>query len=405
MAAPESAPASPLLTEEFQQDAYPTLRRLREADPVHWVPLGFWYVTRYDDAKYLFSCEEATPDRRVWEHYVEPDDDTLRRMMDRSIFALAPRDHARVRKLVSAALTPRAVARMEDQIRDVVDLFAAPLHGRSGVVDLMDEFTNPIPNAVISRITGVPPGDDEVRFRELAQETIRGFFNFTDPDGMKRSGEAFLELSEWVGGMAAERRRQPKEDMITDLVQASDSGQALDDEEVIMLLTGIIGAGSETTAIGGMLAIMTVLEEPGVLERLRADPSLLPLAVSEILRFNFGGPGGLPRYAKRDFELRGRQIKKGQMLMLSFGGANRDPAVYPDPDTFDIERNPKDLLTFGSGPHYCLGASLARAELRCMLDAALDFLPPGATFRREDMELAPMGIFKRPASFPVDFGS
>jgi cytochrome P450 len=405
MAAPETAPASPILTQSFQEDPFPVIHRLRREDPVHWVSLGFWFVTRHDDIKYLFSCEEAAPDRRLWEFYVPPGDKTMRRLMDRSIFALEPRDHARVRKLVSASLTPRAVARMEDQVREVVDTFAAPLHGRTGVVDLMDEFTNPIPNAVISRVTGVPPGDDEVRFRELAQETIRGFFAFNDPDAMEKAGQAFLELSGWVGEMARERRKHPQEDMISDLVQASDAGQALDDEEVILLLTGLIGAGSETTAIGGMLELMTVLEHPVAMERLRADRSLLPKAISEILRFSFGGPGGLPRYAKRDFELRGQPIKKGQMLILSFAGAGRDPAVYEDPDTFDIDRDPKELLVFGSGPHFCLGANLARTELRCMLDSALGFLPPRATFRREEMELAPMGFFQRPVTCPVDFGS
>jgi cytochrome P450 len=405
MAAPETAPASPILTESFQEDPYPVIHGLRKDDPVHWVPLGFWFVTRHDDIKYLYSCDEATPDRRVWEFYVPPENEFMRRAMDRSIFALEPRDHARVRKLVSAAFTPRAVARMEDQIREVVDRFAAPLVGRTGVVDLMEEFTNPIPNTVMSRITGVPPGDDEVRFRELAQETIRGFFAFNDPDGMERAGDAFMELAGWVAEMAGERREHPQEDMITDLVQASDAGHALDDQEIIMLLTGLIGAGSETTAIGGMLALMTVLENPEALERLRADRSLLPKTISEILRFNFGGPGGLPRYAKRDFELRGKPIKKGQMLMLSFAGAGRDPAIYPDPDTFDIDRDPKELLTFGSGPHFCIGANLARTELRCMLDAALDFLPKGASFWRDDMEMAPMGFFKRPVTFPVDFGN
>ena len=100
--------------------------------------------------------------------------------------------------------------------------------------------------------------------------------------------------------------------------------------------------------------------------------------MSEILRFAFGGGGGLPRYAVRDFELRGRQIRKGQMLLLSFTGAHRDPSVFPDPDRFDIDRDTADLTVFGQGPHYCLGVHLALAELRCVVDAALDFLPPGA---------------------------
>ena len=120
-------------------------------------------------------------------------------------------------------------------------------------------------------------------------------------------------------------------------------------------------------------------------------------------RFGFGGPGALPRYAVRDFELRGRHIRKGQMLMLSFGGANRDPSVYADPDRLDLERDPKDLLTFGHGTHFCLGAHLARQEMRCMVDAALDFIPPGSRLREELMRFSPLGFLRRPDNLPVEF--
>jgi cytochrome P450 len=406
-AAARPAPTSPILTPEFQEDWLPIIHRLREEDPVHFVPgLGFWFVTRYDDVKRLFTDENATPDRRVWEHYVPAPEGTFTRWAsDHGLFSLPPEEHARVRRLVSAAFTPRAVARMEEQAREVVDRFAAPLRGRTGVVDLMAEFTDPIPNAVISRITGVPPaGDDEVRFRELAQATIRGFFAFGDEELARRGEQAFAELAGWVRELAAERRAEPRDDLVSDLVRAQASDEKLLDDEIVILVTGLIGAGSETTALGGMIALVTLLEHPDELARLRADRSLLPSAVNEILRFGFGGPGGLPRYAVRDFELRGKPIRRGQMLMLSFAGAGRDPAVYADPDRFDLERNPKDLLTFGNGAHFCLGANLARAELRWMLDAALDFLPEHAVFSRDRMEFSPMGVFRRPVTLPVDFG-
>jgi cytochrome P450 len=398
---------SPFLDEDFQKNAYPAIARLREDDPVHWVPgLNFWFVTRHDDVRRLFTADDATPDRRVWEHYVAPPEGTFMRWVsDNGLFSLPPKEHARVRRLVSAAFTPRAVARMADQVREVVVRFAAPLRGRTGVVDLMQEFTDPVPNAVISRITGVPPaGDDEVRFRELAQVTIQGFFSFGDESLMKRAEQAFLELSTWVRELAKQRSERPQEDLVSDLVQARDRGDRMSTDEIVVMVTGLIGAGSETTALGGMLSIMTLLQHPEVTERLRAERALLPNAVDEILRFGFGGPGGLPRYAVRDFELRGKTIRKGQMLMLSFGGANRDPSVYPDPDRLDIERDVKELTLFGHGPHYCLGAHLARTELRCMLDGALDFLPPGAQMLEDLIEFTPMGVFKRPQNFPVDFG-
>ena len=404
-AAETSTPASPLMTPEFQDDWVPVIHRLREEDPVHWVPVGFWYVTRYDDVKMLFADERVTPDRRVWQFNVPPERPFMRWAMDNGIFAMDPERHARTRKLVTAAFRPRVVARMEDQIRATVEQFAAPLHGRTGVVDLMAEFTDPIPNAVISRITGVPQGDDEVRFRKLAQETIRGFFSFGDAEALQRAGDALMELADWVRALATERRKNPREDLISDLIQARDEDHRMSDDDVVLMITGLIGAGSETTAVGGMVSIMRLLDEPAVTERLRGDRSLLQNAVSELLRHSFGGPAGIPRYAKEDFELRGKRIQKGQMLMLSFTGANRDPSVYDDPDVFDLDRDPKDFVTFGHGPHYCLGASLARTELACMIDAALDFLPPGAALVEDQVEFQAMGIFKRPTSLPVDFGA
>lgn len=402
----QSAPstASPLFSEEGRRDPIAVVSRLREEDPVHYVPgLDFWLVTRHEDVKRLFADPAVTPDRRAWARYEPPPAGSFAEWAAaHGLFALPPEDHARIRRLVSAAFTPRAIARQEVCVQEVVERFAAPLRGRSGVVDLMAEFTDPIPNAVISRITGIPPaGDDEVRFRELAQLTIRGFFAFHDRALQERGGAAFLELVEWVRKMAAERRAAPRDDLISDLVQVQARDERLGTDEIAILVTGLVGAGSETTAMGAMAGIRTLLARPDVLARLRADRSLLPGAVSEILRMGFGA-AGVPRYALRDFELRGRPIRKGQMLMLSFGAAGRDPRVYEDPERFDPARDTRELLTFGNGPHFCLGAHLARAELRCMIGAALDFLPPAARLRDDLIQWSEAGLFRRPATFPVE---
>src|SRR5262249_9155584 len=202
---------------------------------------------------------------------------------------------------------------------------------------------------------------------------------------------------------AAERRRAPREDLITDLVRARDRGDAMSDDEIVILVAGLLGAGSETTAIGGLVAMRTLLEYPDTLARLCADRTQIPNAVREILRFAFGGGGGLPRYAVRDFELRGKQIRKGQMLLLSFAGAHRDPTVFPDPDRFDIDRDTTELTVFGQGPHYCLGVHLALSELRWVIDAALDFLPPGARLRPDLVEWQRVMFFRRPLNLPVEF--
>jgi cytochrome P450 len=302
-------------------------------------------------------------------------------------------------------LAPRAVARMDEQVLDVVGQFAAPLRGRTGVVDLMAEFTDPVPNATISRITGVPAkGGEEVRFRELAQATIRGFFAFSDAEAKRHGENAFMELAEWVRKLADERRHSPREDLISDLVRAKDEGRAMSDDEIITLVTGLIGAGSETTAIGGLVSMLTLFEHPDAMARLRRERAAIPDAVNEILRYAFGGGGGLPRYAIRDFELRGKSIRKGQMILLSFSGAHRDPAVFPDPDRFDIDRDNSALTIFGHGPHYCIGVHLARSEMRAMIDSALDFLPTGARHREDLVDYQRTGFFRRPLNCPVDFG-
>jgi cytochrome P450 len=267
----------------------------------------------------------------------------------------------------------------------------------------MEEYTDPIPNAVISRVTGVPArSGEEVRFRQLAQATIRGFFTFGDAEAKQLAGEAFTELAEWVREMAGERRRTPRADLITDLVQARDRGDAMSDDEIIVLVAALLGAGSETTAVGGLVATLTLLDHRDVVERLRTDRSLIPNAVNEILRYAF--PGMLPRYAVEDFALRGKTIRKGQMVMLSFTGAHRDPGVFADPERFDIDRDTSDVTIFGHGPHYCLGVHLALAELRGMVDAMLDFLPPNARHRPELVRWRRLPLFRRPENLPVDFG-
>jgi cytochrome P450 len=388
------------------EDPAPILHRLREEDPVHFVqPLGFWFVTRHDDVKRLFNDPaHVTQNRRAWEHHVPAPEGSMRRWLeDESLMTRGPDEHSRFRRLFRGALTPRAVRRMAGQVQDVVERFAAPLRDRPGeVIDLLGDFTNPIPNTVISRIMGVEAGDDEVRFREIAQEMIRGFFPFAPPDAIERGEAALQELAPWVRSMVAERRRAPREDLISDLLRAQDEGEPIGDDEIVMIVSVLIGAGSETTNLGGMVIIQTLLEHPEQLKRVREDRSLVPKAVDEIMRFAFGGPAGMQRFAVRDFELRDKTIRKGQMLMLALGGANRDPAVFPNPDVLDLERDNRETLVFGHGPHYCLGANLARQELGAMLDAALDIVTPGSRVREDLQEFAPMGLFKRPLNLPIE---
>ena len=394
--------------EEARKNPFPLLQRLRAQDPVHWVEkMDCWLITRYEDVRDLFTDPRVSPDRRRWEHYVRPPEGSIFRWIDDyGLMAISRKEHARQRKLFASGLTPRGVERMDGQIREVVSRFAEPLMGRKGIVDIMAEFTTPIPNAVISAITGVGShGEAEARFSQLAQETIQGFFGFVSEEVKQRAERAYLELSGWVRETVRERRESPREDLISDLVAARDGQDQLSDDNIIAQISIMLAAGSETTATGGMLALATLLDHPDSLERVRQDRSLIPQTVSEVLRYAFGGLSGIQRFAIRDFELHGKQIHEGQQLLLSLGGASHDPAVYPDPERFDIDRDPKDLLTFGLGPHFCMGSNLARGEMTCMIDAAMDFLPPGATVLRDEMQFQTLGLFSRTMTCPVDFGS
>jgi cytochrome P450 len=257
---------------------------------------------------------------------------------------------------------------------------------------------------VISRITGVPAaGGDEIRFRRLAQAVIANALPFAPEEVQQQGEEAMGELAMWVREMAAERQVRPEDDLISDLVSTNDMGDEMTHDEIVMLVAGLISAGSETTALGALVAILSLVQNPEAFERVKADRSLLPQTVMEIIRHGMGGPGGLPRYAVEDFELRGKKIRKGQMLMMSFGGANRDPEVFENPNQFDITRDNSNLLSFGFGAHYCLGVHLAKAELKASVNALCDFLPTGAQIRDDLMEFRPMGMFNRPTNFPVEF--
>lgn len=398
-----------VFTPEYMTDPYGEIARLRVEDPVHYVDhMALWFVTRHDDVRRLLSdADVATPDRRAWEFYEPaPEGSYTRWLADNSLLALEREDHRRVRRLVTAAFTPRAIARMDSQILEVVNRYASPLLGQRGIVDLMGQFTDPIPNTVISRITGIPAaGGDEVRFRRLAQAVIAMALPFSPKEVARAGEEAMVELSAWVREMAAERQAEARDDLISDLVSTHDMGDQMTHDEIVTLVAGLISAGSETTSLGALVAIMSLLQHPLVFERVKADRSLVPQTVLEIIRHGMGGPAGLPRYAVTNFELRGRKIRRGQMLMLSFGGANRDPEVFTKPDVFDIDRDHSSILSFGFGAHYCLGVHLAKAELRAVVDALCDVLPTGAEIRPDLMAFRPMGMFNRPTNFPVDLSA
>jgi len=192
--------------------------------------------------------------------------------------------------------------------------------------------------------------------------------------------------------------------LISDLLQKEGNENPATLEEITLVTTGLVAAGSETTSMGTTMALRTLYRNPAQMANFRADRTLIPNAVRELLRYDFGS-GGLPRYAIEDFELRGQQVRKGQPLFLSFTGAHRDPEAFQDPDRLDIRRDTKDLTIFGRGRHCCIGANLAQLEMAIMLNAALDVLPEKSTLLEDQIEWMRMGMFSRAETMPIDFDS
>lgn len=389
------------------RDPLPAIDRLRERDPVHWVAeLGVWFITRHADVRRLFADPRLTPDPRAWERHRSHRDaaPAAAGHLDNPFHDDSAGQAGRARRIVSAALTPRAVARMEVRMREVVESFAAPLRGRTDVVDLLGEYASPIPGTVIGRITGVPAkGADEKRFRELARKTVRSVNPILSDEKLRRTEQASRELFAYVRGLTFERMLEPREDLISDLLQVS-AGECGDVvEDVVGIVAALVATGTEATVLAATRALHALLRHPDQLALLRADRRLLPEAVEELLRFD-AGLTEMPRYALADFALHGMKIRKGQMLVLSMAAAHRDPRVYADPTRLDLCRSPRDLVVFGFGPHFCIGASLARAELRMMLDAALDFLPSGAHVLEDQVRWSTKGLANRMKSLPVAFG-
>lgn len=380
---------------------------LREQDPVHWLP-GFeaWVVTRYEDVRLLFADARVTADPRAYEHYATPTDTEAARWLENMPFrSTSTESNSLGRRLVAAALTPRAAARTARTVQEVVEEFAHPLRMRSGVIDVIGEFTVPVSSNLIGRILGVPPqGEDAARFVKMARKVTRAINPFLTPEKRAQTERATIEIGDYVLGLIVERRNTPRADIISDLVTASMGDTPATDADIARVVAGLVSAGTGTTSLAAARAIRSLLRHPDQLALVRADRDFLSVAVDELLRFD-SGVLGFPRYALQDFDLRGKSIQKGQPLLLSLMGANRDPRVFAEPDRLDLRRDASAALSFGHGPHYCIGANLARVELQHMIDAALDFLPPDAVLLEDQIKWSAGGFLSQIRSLPVDVGT
>jgi cytochrome P450 len=282
--------------------------------------------------------------------------------------------HRKLRSLVTQAFTPRMVEQLAPRIAAVAEglLEAGRQRGR---FDVIQEFAYPLPIRIIAEMLGIPL-EDQSTFHRWSETLIAG--PRTDArrghSTAEQRARTLVELNDYLAGQIGRRRQQPGTDLITRLLAAEVDGDRLNEGDLVDFCRLLLIAGYETTACQIGTAVLTLVEMPDVAAELRADPSLLPGAVEEIVRC-FPSVAATVRVALSDVELSGTKIEQGQSLILWAGSANYDEAVFADPERFDIRRSPNRHLGFGQGPHFCLGAPLARLEVRMALSACLQKFP------------------------------
>lgn len=373
----------------FLEDPFSFYEMGRPMSPLFMANTGLWMAFNHDE------CTEILRDNASWPSaFVAPD--TYPPPPPPSMLGSDPPRHTRLRALVSQAFTPRMVEQLEPRIRQVAAELLDPALGR-GECDLVDVLTYPLPVIVIAEILGVEP-EKRDRFKEWSDEVVATLGNGA---GDVRQ-EVFEEMREYFARLTEERRANPRADLISGLVQAEMEGEKLSFDELLQMLVLLLVAGNETTTnlIGN--AMLAFMAHPDQLARVEADLSLVPSALEEVLRFS-SPVQATARRAARDIEFRGKQIAKGQQVVVWLGAANRDPKVFPDPLTFDVTRTPNRHLAFGMGIHFCLGAPLARLEARVAVE---ELLKRAKGFRRTTegpLPRVPTFIMRGVTSLPIAF--
>ena len=397
-----------LYSHEFRRSTHETYARMRAESPVHLQPgldgeTPIWFVTRYDDVvtvlrdnerfvldpKLALTPEELAalreggpePDERVSENLLSKDRD----------------DHRRLRRLVTKAFTPRIVEQLRPRIQELADDLVDRVVER-GHMELVDDFAFPLPITVIAELLGIP-AEDQGRFRVWSNTFVLPPMT---PELQEQAARHMQEFVEYLDALFARRRAEPTEDLVSALVRAEDEGDHLSENELYSMVVLLIVAGHETTVSLIANAVLALLSNPDQLVELRADPSLLPSAVEELLRYDSPVERGITRWAAADVELGRRLISRGDFVIPILGSANRDGERFPAADELHLARADGRHVGFGRGPHFCLGAPLARLETEIALETLWRRLPNlRLAIAQEDLYWRPIPIFRSLASLPV----
>jgi hypothetical protein len=361
-----------------RRDPYPLYRRMRERPGL--VPLrlfGGYLAARYADVERVlgdpaFSADRSDVALLRLARRVGRDAPDFLEFLDDNLLMIDGARHRRLRGLVGKAFTPRRV----EALRPRIEAVARELLGRAaarGEMDLVRDFAQPLPTIVIAELLGVPP-HDQARFRVWSDELVELIDPLSGRDGLEPPKRAMSALAAYFRELLEERRRAPRDDLLSAMLAADESGDALREGELVALGSLLLVAGHETTANLVGNAVLLLLRHPAERRRLQDDLALLPAALEECLRVE--PPVQLTdRAVVEPTELAGVRLARGTIVAAVLAAANRDPAQFPDPDRFDLARAENRHLSFGLGHHFCLGAALARLEGRVALEALLTRFP------------------------------
>ncbi len=371
-----------LISDAFLHDPYPTMRRMQAEAPVYWSEtIGAWIVTRYDDVLTTFrDFRHYSNEGRLGQAvaYLPPEQRANfgpfeAHYATKSLIHSDPPDHTRLRGLLNQAFTPRVIEGMRPRIQALVTQLLDDTPS-TGPVDLIRHLASPLPAIVIAEIVGAPP-EDAPRFKGWADD-ILAFQGLNRPPlpTLERSQRGIVEIRAYLSDLIAERRRAPREDLLSHLVSVEAQGQRLSPSELLSTCVTLLVAGHETTMslIGN--GLLMLLQHPAQLADLRQHPELMPSAIEEMLRYE-SPVARQPRRLPSAVVLGGQPLREGQMVMQFVNAANRDAAYFPDPDRFDVRRANNRHIAFGLGIHLCIGAPLARLEGPLAIAEVLARLP------------------------------
>jgi cytochrome P450 len=358
------------------------LDELRSRAPVYRTPLGHWSLTTHQDINELLRDTEtwsSNPTRYARDpdpYLSDPAGGPFSRWYAEILMFKDGSDHRRLRRLVSRMFTRRAIEDTRPIVRAAVkQQLAAALDGRaSGEMDFVRDFTLPLPTRVILDLFGLPLSEED-RFHDLTNLIIPPMERGTAEQWFAHADAVYGRHVEFFRELAAERRANPRDDLVTAIVCAEDDGSHLSDLEVMAMIAFIVTAGYETTAYTLANGLYVMLSSDRGLPDRGWDSAVINGCVEEMLRYAAAPRTTAPRIATCDTAIRGVPIAEGDMVICSLQAANRDPEVFDDPHRFDPDRSPNPHLAFGVGPHVCLGAPLARIELQESLIAIIESLP------------------------------